>query len=144
MKISGYWIMNLSTPNNVSDIYSTWEKYEYTDIEKKILKDINCIKEGSEFSFSHILYNLIKRGREFQETKNLEELIPYALKKYDLTNKEIVEYLLSMVDTVCSGRNFTTFQTRLFSELKKNKDYEEVSEITYTHRAYNEYLAQNS
>lgn len=39
ISISGYWILNLSSPQNILDIVGTWGNYKYCEIEEKICEN---------------------------------------------------------------------------------------------------------
>ena len=62
------------------------------------------------------------------------------LSRYNLEDKEVVETLLTFMNTVLEGTIKMDFNKQFFKELSKYNSYGTVSHNTFTHEEYNRFL----
>ena len=62
-----------------------------------------------------------------------------ALKQYDLTRNEEVQYIVDIMSQIFEGRIYQNFFEYLFSKLIQGHENQEIIGTTYIHDMYNTY-----
>ena len=143
VRISGYWILNLSMPEEEA-ICEEWKRYRYTQLESKIVQNPRLLEPEEDCGLIHVLYcerevedmNLVTSVGEFH--------IRGALREYDLSRIEAVQGALDMVNRIFNKHKFSyiyqSFQDILFEVLSEGKAGGTVAGEGYFYEAYNEFI----
>lgn len=144
VSISGYWIFNLSMPENLTRIYESWKAYKYSDFESNITKNPSFLEGKNEYNFMHIL--LYQKRQDKDEFGNLEcaTCIKNALQEYDLKNKTEVEYVLNVTYCAFGGTYYQQFFNVLFEVIAQEYGNGPLSGDTYLYREYEEYVGKRN
>lgn len=144
VRISGYWILNLSMPEEEAAICEEWKRYRYTQLESKIVQNPRLLEPEEDCGLIHVLYC----EREVEDMKlvtSVEEFhIRGALREYDLSSTEAVQGALDMVNRIFNKHKFSyiyqSFQDILFEVLSEGKAGGTVAGEGYFYEAYNEFI----
>lgn len=145
MKVSGYWIFNLSKPYEIGNIVEEWKKYEYYETEEKILTNFQELIGATKYDMFHVFYFqhcLDKYDNDKHDNKedwDYKTYVDYALKQYDLTRIEEVQYIIDIMSRIFQGRIHQNFFEYLFSKLIQGHENQEIIGTTYIHNMYNTY-----
>lgn len=144
VNVSGYWIFNMSMPNQTSAIRKEWEQYPYSGLEREMLRNAERLTEAKDYSLLHILFYQKQLGTKdpgywLREGDRIEK----ALKQYDLSQIEVVQDIMDMVEEVLESRLLTAFQNKLFQALSKGCSGMSLDEISYLHKEFNQFLSGN-
>lgn len=141
-RVSGYWILNLSVPEDIKEISTTWKSYEYTDLERRMLNNPQCLLKENDYRLRHVFFYQkvcdINKSAEWECRTYLEK----ALLGYELGEIEVVEEILNDMYQILGGRIFQNFQDELFDILAKGKAHGEIVGHTFIHNRYKDFLKE--
>lgn len=140
MRVSGYWILNLSVPNDVAEVYEEWDKYGYYMFEDAMIKNheaLNCVKK---YDLVHLLFYNGKINRDKRVTYDYRPYIVNALRDYDLSSVETVQYILNITHAAFRYVIYMDFQKVLFEVLAEGCLNKKVMGISSIHNDYNEFV----
>ena len=143
-RISGYWILNLSVPNDINEIGEAWKKYKYADLERRILKNPQCLMQENDYSLLHIFFYQRMFNQDNSGEWEYRTYIEKALSSYELDKVEIVEEILDYMYQIFDGRIYQNFQEAFFEILAKGKADGVITGHTYIHNFYNEFLNRDN
>lgn len=138
--ISGYWIFNFTLIDNLEDIFQKWKIYDFAELESSMIKDVQALMKATNCDFLHVLFYLKKYDNKDKVIEKLTPFIAPSLSRYNLEDKEVVETLLTFMNTVLEGTITMDFNKQFFKELSKYNSYGTVSHNTFTHEEYNRFL----
>lgn len=139
-EISGYWIANLNEPN-IESIIEEWNNYKYCDLENKMIKDGNAIKDAQGYSLIHLLYYFkFKNNNKYDDSLHIDE----AFKDINLSIVKNVEYVLDIIPYCSDLLSDTIFKKDIFEKLKKGNAVGDISNKTTLYKEYKEYLDKNN
>lgn len=144
VRISGYWILNLSMPEEGAAICEEWKQYRYTQLESKIVQNPLQLEPEEDCGLMHVLYCEREMEERDLETAVKESHIRNALREYDLSSTEAVQGALDMVNRIFNKHKFSyiyqSFQDVLFEVLSEGKAGGTVAGEGYFYEAYNEFI----
>lgn len=143
-RISGYWILNLSVPNDINEIGEAWKNYKYSELERRELINPECIIEESDYSLMHVFFYQKRYDKDGSREWECRPYIEKALSGYDLSKIEVVQSILDDMYQICNGRIYNKFQEALFEILAKGNANGKIEGYTYIHNDYNSYLEKNN
>ena len=138
INISGYWILNLSIPENSKDIVEKWRTYKYNKTEMLLCEGKNNLLISQEFNLLHFFY-FLKQSDPNKEELEYKKWIDIALKPYDLRKIEVIQNIVDTMAEIFSGRIYEKMYTYLFEQLIQDHENEEVIGNSYIHDMYNTY-----
>lgn len=144
VSVSGYWILNMSMPDQTSAIWKEWEQYPYSGLEREMLQNAESLEsrtEAGDYNLLHILFYQKQLEKKDAGYWLQEDCMEKVMKVYDLSQTDVVQDILDMVDGVLEGRIHTRFQSKLFQVLSEGGSGKSVEEATYLHEQYNRFLA---
>lgn len=144
VSVSGFWIFNLSKPENVTTIFESWKSYQYSDFESKLVKGYVCFGEEAEYNFMHVLFYQKMRDKDDFGDLDRDSYIRNALQAYDLRNEEVVEYILNITYCVFRGHINSQFLESIFGVIEQECGNRQIKGNTFFHRAYNNYLEKRN
>lgn len=144
ISISGYWILNLSSPQNILDIVDTWKKYKYCEIEEKMCENRQNLMLIQEFDLLHIFYYQSGVDIRNNEEWNFQSYIDNALKAYDLTKIETVQSILDIMGVIFRGSVYQEFFMYIFANLAQGHETENIVGDTYIHDMYKTFLQKGT
>jgi len=144
VNISGYWILNLSVPNDTAEIYEEWENYKYAVLEWRMLQNAGVFQQEDDYGLRHVLFHQKTSGKGFLPDSTLYTVIAYALQDYDLSKIEVVQGILDEVNAALDYKPLYPFQEVLFAILSEGHAEGRISGETYLCEAYNKFLEVKS
>lgn len=144
VSVSGFWIYNLSKPENITNIFNSWEAYPFSNFESRIIKRYTCLGEEAEYNFMHVLFYQKMYDKDDFGDLNREFYIRNALKSYDLKNVEVAEYVMDFTYCVFGGRIYQQFFRSMFEVIEQECGNEPLKGNTFLHREYKEYLEKRN
>lgn len=141
--ISGYWILNLSFPQTITDTVEVWKKYKYYNTEEGICKNRQNLMKMEEYNIFHILY-FQSNVDDHNEEWNYKFYIDNALKEYDLTKIEVIQSIVNVMSQIFHGVIYQDFFDYLFSKLIQGHEDEEIIGDTYIHEMYNTFRSKKT
>ena len=139
ISISGYWILNMSSPKNMTETERMWKAYKYYKEEEELYKDYKSFLNMKEYKFVHLLY--------YQRTSNKDEwifklYIDEALKSYNLNDDKDIQSILDMMAIVFQNSRYQNqkFFLSIFEKLGQDKKSDKIEGNTYVHEMYQNYL----
>lgn len=140
--VSGYWILNLTIPDHTRQIYEEWENYQYSELEDKIIKKPELLLSENKYDLMHLLFYLVKSDNRGFKEKVWQPYVEQSLVYYDLSNREVVQNILTLMYQICNGRIYENFQNALFDVLAKGEAEGELVIETYIDREYSEFIGK--
>ncbi|WMC91969.1 P-loop NTPase fold protein [Kineothrix sp. MB12-C1] len=144
VSISGYWILNLSLPNNIVAISDAWKSYKYYKMEEKMCEDYHSFMSAQDYDLLHILFYQKELNAKRNEAWDCKSYIDKSLNSYDLAKIEDVQNILDIVGQAFSGRLFQEFLETLFEKLAEGHAEGKIVGHTYVHEDYIEFLQKKS
>lgn len=138
INISGYWILNLSIPENSKDIVEKWRTYKYNKTEMLLCEGKNNLLKSQKFNLLHFFY-FLKQSDPNKEELEYKKWIDIALKPYDLRKIEVIQNIVDTMAEIFSGRIYEKVYAYLFEQLIQDHENEEVIGNSYIHDMYNTY-----
>ncbi len=142
--VSGYWILNLSTPDDTAAIYEGWKQYRYAQLESKIVQNPMQLEPEEDCGLMQVLYCERELEERDIETCVNESHLRGALEGYDCSRIEVVQGVLDMVNRIFNKHKFSyiyqSFQDVLFEVLSEGKAGGTVAGEGYFYEAYNEFI----
>lgn len=138
INISGYWILNLSIPENSKDIVEKWRTYKYNKTEMLLCEGKNNLLKSQKFNLLHFFY-FLKQSDTNKEELEYKKWIDIALKPYDLRKIEVIQNIVDTMAEIFSGRIYEKVYAYLFEQLIQDHENEEVIGNSYIHDMYNTY-----
>ena len=135
--ISGYWILNLSFPQTITNTVEAWKRYKYYNTEEEICKNRQNLMKMSEYNMLHIFYFQKNVDVQNKEEWDYKSYIDNALKEYDLTKIEVIQSIVNAMSQIFHGRIYQDFLVYLFGKLIQGHKNEEIIGDTYIHEMYN-------
>lgn len=153
VSVAGFWILNISKPSNVQNIMKQYHKYDYIKVEYELLNQPEFEIRSRALLFEHVLY--ILEGQKPRLSlqaidNNIEELHVYVENNFNslfdvedsLSNESKVLYILEKIDALSGGRNFNRISDILFKPLYLTYNVNSVSQDSFTHARYNEFVKE--
>lgn len=144
VSVSGFWIFNLSKPENVADIFESWRSYKYSNLESRIIKGYNCLEEEPEYNFMHVLFYQKMQDKDDFGELDRDFYIRNALQSYDLKSVEVVEHILNITYCAFRGRIYQQFFECMFEVIEQECGYEPLKRNTFLHFEYKDYLEKRN
>ncbi len=148
VRISGYWILNLSMPEEGAAICEEWKQYRYTQLESKIVQNPLQLEPEEDCGLMHVLYCEREMEERDLETAVKESHIRNALREYDFSRTEAVQEALDMVNRVFHKNIFKvlyqSFQDALFEVLSEGRAGGTVAGDGILYRQYNEFIKKKA
>lgn len=144
ISISGYWILNLSFPQNISNIVSTWKNYKYCQTEEKMCENRQNLMLIREYDLLHIFYYQSGVDVRNNEEWDYQSYIDNALKVYDLTKIETVQSILDIMGIIFRGSIYQEFYIYLFGKLAQGHETETIVGDTYIHNMYKTFIQKGT
>ncbi|MCU0097426.1 KAP family NTPase [Bacillus sp. OR9] len=104
LPIAGFWMLNMSKPENLNNLVRYYMNYEYNDIEKAFLQpelhsDNSNLSEGKVL-LEHLIYSIKNESRSYPEeaTNNMEKLNTYIkenikfILNYNQASEQLIEH----------------------------------------------------
>ena len=145
IKVSGYWIFNLSQPYEIGNIVEDWKKYKYYETEEKILIDSQELIGVTNYDMLHVFY--FQQSMDNYDNKKEWDYKTYvdgALKQYDLTKIEEIQSIVDTMGRIFQGRIYQGLFEYLFSKLIQGHENQEIVGTTYIHDMYNTYRVKKT
>lgn len=143
ISISGYWILNMSSPKNMTETERMWKAYKYYKEEEELYKDYKSFLNMKEYKFVHLLY--------YQRTSNKDEwifklYIDEALKSYNLNDDKDIQSILDMMAIVFQNSRYQNqkFFLSIFEKLGQDKKSDKIEGNTYVHDMYQNFLKEGT
>ncbi len=145
IKVSGYWIFNLSRPYESESIVEEWKKYKYYETEEKISINFQKLIGETKYNMLHVFYYQQSMDKyDNEETWDYKTYVDCALKQYDLTKIEEIQYIVDAMSKIFQGRIHENFFEYLFSKLIQGHENQEIIGTTYIHNMYNTYRSKKT
>ena len=144
ISISGYWILNLSSPQNILDIVGAWGNYKYCEIEEKICENRQNLMFIQEYDLLHIFYYQSSVEVRNNEEWDYQSYIDNALKVYDLTKIETVQSILDIMGVTFRGQIYQEFFLYIFEKLAQGHETETIVGDTYINDMYKTFLQKGT
>ena len=136
VRVSGYWIFNLSRPNDLDDIFNKWNSYAYLEVEKKILNNYTTLSVNDDYKWYHLLcYQKKEKNQWLSFSRYLDNL-----KEYDYTKIDDINKMLEVADVAFKNSYHKEFENDLFRVLADGHAVGEVLPLSEMHRSYITYL----
>lgn len=143
-RISGYWIFNLSAPEDIKEISEEWKSYKYYTLERRIFIEPQRLMHESDYSLLHVFYYQKEIDKDNAGEWECRTYIENALSGYELGEIEVVERILDDMYLIFRGRFYQNFQKTLFEILANGKAEGELGENTFVHKQYKEFLEKSN
>lgn len=141
--ISGYWIFNLSRPQNTMDTVEVWKTYKYSNTEKAMYNNRQNLLGASEYNMLHILY--FQKGVDrHDEEWDYEPYIDHALEEYDAADEEVVQRIIDDIGKILRGQIFPNLYESIFGKLIQRYGNKEISDNTHIHEMYNTFCSKGT
>lgn len=144
VSVSGFWVFNLSKPENVANIFESWKSYQYAGVENRIVKSYSCLEEETEYNFMHVLFYQKMHDKDDFGDLGREFYIKNALHEYDLKSVEVAEHVLDITDCAFKGRIYQQFLKCMFEVIEQECGNRLLKGKTFLHIEYNEYLEKRN
>ncbi|MEY8412399.1 P-loop NTPase fold protein [Lachnospiraceae bacterium 62-26] len=145
IKVSGYWIFNLSQPYEIGNIVEDWKKYKYYETEEKILIDSQELIGVTNYDMLHVFYfQQSMDNYDNKEEWDYKTYVDGALKQYDLTKIEEIQSIVDTMGRIFQGRIYQGLFEYLFSKLIQGHENQEIVGTTYIHDMYNTYRVKKT
>lgn len=144
ISISGYWILNLSLPQNVLNIVNDFNNYKYNKIEEKMCENRQNLMSVQEYDLLHIFYYQSRVDIHNNEEWDYQSHIDNALRAYDLTKIEVVQSILDIMGRIFRGSIYQDFFIYLFGKLAQGHKAETIVGDTYIHDMYNTFCQKGT
>lgn len=140
VKVSGYWIFNLSVPDETAAIHEAWKRYRYAALEEKLLKDPRDLEGEDDYKLMHVLYGQKMLGRGENVQLVCKSGVEPALQEYDLSKIEAVQEILDLMSRAFGNQIYSSFQNNLFEILCAGHAVGRVNGNGYLYSTYNDLL----
>lgn len=141
IRVSGCWIMNLSSEIATQTIYDAFYEYRYTDTERKLINAAD-LSETDNYNLMHVFY-CQKEDKDTQA--DYSSFAEKAISQMDLSNESKICSILDSMAMCFQGRIFEKFFINVFDCIKNmNTSPITVEEKSHIHEMYNKYLSSGS
>ena len=141
-RISGYWILNLSAPEDIKEISEEWKNYEYFTLERRLFSNPQVLMQENDYNILHVLYYQKEIDKDNVGEWEYSAYIEKALAGCDLGNIEVIEGILDAMYQIFGGRFYQNFQKALFEILANGKADGKLVGNTFVHKQYEEFLGK--
>ena len=138
--LSGYWLLNMSAPENAAPIYESFQAYPHAQLELDLLMfPVSVDMVEKDYLLEHVIY--------LQTVK--EEGIGYPVQDYlkedlirpeEYHDKEACLYEILELLVICTHGISHEFRMRLMKILYDKLQIPEIHGEGYVYREYNEYV----
>lgn len=144
VRVSGYWILSLSCPNNVSSTIGEWNTYKFYKDEKQLCDNKENFLEMKECNLLHLFYyqrNIDDRKKKWEEYR---QYVDTALKQYNVDDIEVIRSIVDAMEEIFQGRIYEDLFSYLFDKLSKGHENQQINGNGYIHEMYNTYREKKS
>lgn len=133
LSISGYWIFNLSSPNNISSLYHEWNTYKYSESEYHLVINQDNSFSIEKYEFIHVFYHLINLGPVDKIEWNFKPYLDSVFANYDFTIEKIQEILeqMNILSKKAMPENFSNYVLEYISSKYHESNVEGDSHFHY-------------
>lgn len=139
-RISGYWILNLSVPEDIKEISKEWKNYKYFALERRVFSNPQVLMQENDYNILHVFYYQKEIDKDNAGEWEYRTYIENALAGYDLGNIEVIEGILDAMYQIFGGRFYQNFQEALFEIIAGGKADGKLKGNTFIHKRYIEFL----
>lgn len=157
ISVSGFWVLNMETPENIHNLVRSFETYEYNEIEIALLQENNFSWNGDKLLIEHPIYAAKEIMRNHSETREsqLDEIsekiknsIGFILEDGNITSRseeEKVKNILVKLDNFLKGYQYPRFLEKWFDSIYSYSKVESVTEEknVYILSHYNQFVQKN-
>lgn len=157
ISVSGFWVLNMETPENILNLVRSFETYEYNEIEKALLQENNSNWNSDKLLVEHPIYAAIEVMSKNSETREsqLDEIsekvknsIGCILEAGNTTSRseeEKVRNLLVKLDNFLKVQQYPGFLEKWFDSIYSYSEVESVTEEknVYILSHYNQFVQKN-
>ncbi|MDR4938235.1 ATP-binding protein [Rossellomorea marisflavi] len=150
-QLSGYWLLNMTKPQEVNELVSEYNNYLYTSIESDIMLDENYQIENDQLLLlEHIFYLMevsrkngnvdvmSERAVSYLKSSNIESL----LLTYENPNSKNIPYrFLTTVHLITRGSIYQEVFKTIFEEIYNKYGVERIEEKGYIFEQYNQFVS---
>lgn len=151
---AGFWILNMSKPNNINVEFDLYNKYKYIKIENEILNNFKIDFEKCDLLLEHVFYQVKEKRREMvlkkddifiKEMSNSLKKITHSLLANDggFTSQDKVQAMLGQVYIVSQGLINDELFNVIFDSLYSETNVDFISGDFYLCERYNEYVKKS-
>lgn len=144
VRVSGYWILSLSCPNNVSNIIREWNTYKFYKDEEALCNNKENFLEMKECNLLHLFYYQRNIGNRKEMWEGFRPYVDMALKQYNIDDIEVVQSIIDSMEEVFRGRIYGELFAYLFEKLSKGHENEQINGNGYIHEMYSAYREKKS
>ena len=139
-RISGYWILNLSVPEDIKEISEEWKNYKYLTLERRLFSNPQVLMQENDYNILHVFYYQKEIDKDNAGEWEYRAYIENALAGCDLGNIEVIEGILDAMYQIFGGRFYQNFQEALFEIMAGGKAGGKLKGKTFIHKHYIEFL----
>lgn len=157
ISVSGFWVLNMETPENIQNLVKSFETYEYNEIEIALLQSDNLSWNSDKLLVEHTIYaarEVISNNSETREvrldeiSKIVENNMGSILEDGNITSRseeEKVRHLLIKLDSLLKGQHYPGFLEKWFDSIYSYSKIESVNEEKniYILSNYNQFVRKN-
>lgn len=146
IQLSGFWLLNMTKPQEIKDLIDDYNNYAYTSIENEIMLDEKDEISNDALLFEHIFYLLKSSRKKRTEQEMANKVVSYLqshnIKSLLLTNenlesKEIAYGILEKIELITRGSVYGEVFNTIFREIYNQYGIEEIEGTTYIFEEYN-------
>ncbi|WP_394186822.1 ATP-binding protein [Metabacillus halosaccharovorans] len=147
IQISGYWLLNMTKPQEIKNLIDEYNNYAYTNIENEIVLDENKEISNDELLLEHILYLMKSSRKKGTENEMSEKVVTYLqshniksliLNNKNLDSKEIAYHILEKIQLITGGSIYQKVFNEIFKEIHMQNGTEKMEGTTYIYEEYNQ------
>jgi len=157
ISVSGFWVLNMERPENINNLLSSFENYDYNEIELTLLQSENLSWNDDKLLVEHVMYAAREKESTNSETPkaHLDEIsekvkgsIGFILEDGSSivwSIEEKVQNLLIKIDSLSVGLYYPNFLEKWYDSIYSYSKVESVVEknnVT-TISKYNEFVQKN-
>lgn len=144
VRVSGYWILSLSCPNNISDTIREWNNYKFYKDEEQLCNNKEKFLEMKECNLLHLFYYQRHIDDRKEKWEGYRQYVDMALKQYNVDDIEVIRSIVDAMEEIFQGRIYEDLFSYLFDELSKGHEDQWVNGNGYIHEMYNKYREKKS
>lgn len=149
LQISGYWLLNMTKPQEIQNLINEYNYYTYTSIESEITLDEKDEIPNDELLLEHIFYimesarnkrnadEMSEKVVSYLQSKNIESLL---LTNEYLESKEIAYFILEKIELITRGSVYQKVFNAIFEKIYNKYGIEKIEGTDYIFTQYNEFI----
>lgn len=139
VRISGYWILSLSCPNNVSSTISEWNNYKFYKDEEQLCNNKDFFLEMKECSLLHLFYYQMNIDNRKEKWEEYGQYVDMALNQYNVADIGVIQSIIDAMEEIFQGKIYEDLFSYLFEKLLKGHEDQQLNGNGYIHEMYNTY-----